>query len=253
MILHGGSSKQVGANDGPTATGTSSTIQFPNPRRLAKVEKGFWTVPSSFRAGRQQSCEASQHSPLLHWQRGRRHIDFHKYHRRQAQSLPDSTWQIWLLLRGVSKCNLQMRKIQLTESARKWDCWTITISTSGRNWDAALSQQLQLDAELILEKAKKRIRQKEAVGEQQKELKASAEGMTRLEELCFRKKPKKGQHPHTVRKLSPELSKGLQGLSRGPIENFLWCQPRELKQIKSPTERRQSSVCLWWMVSRQTL
>ena len=41
MILHGGSSKQVGANDGPTATGTSSTIQFLNPRRLAKVEKGF--------------------------------------------------------------------------------------------------------------------------------------------------------------------------------------------------------------------
>ena len=63
-------------------------------------------------------------------------------------------------------------------------------------WDAALSQQLQLDAELILEKAKKRIQQKEAVCEQQMKLKASAKGMTRLEELRFRKKPKKGQHPH---------------------------------------------------------
>ena len=62
--------------------------------------------------------------------------------------------------------------------------------------DAALSQQLQLDAELTLEKAKKRIRQKEAVGEQQKELKASAEGTTSLEELRFRRKPKKGQQPH---------------------------------------------------------
>ena len=36
--------------------------------------------------------------------------------------------------------------------------------------DAALSQQLQLDPELTLEKAKKKIRQREAVGEQQREL-----------------------------------------------------------------------------------
>ena len=62
--------------------------------------------------------------------------------------------------------------------------------------DAGLSQQLQLDSELTLEKAKKKIWQKEAVGKQQKELKASAEGTTSLEELCFCRKPKKGQHPH---------------------------------------------------------
>ena len=54
-------------------------------------------------------------------------------------------------------------------------------------WDAGLSQQLQLDSELTLEKAKMKIRQKEAVGEQQKELKASAEGTTSLEELRFRR------------------------------------------------------------------
>lgn len=36
--------------------------------------------------------------------------------------------------------------------------------------DSALSQQLQLDAELTLEKAKTRIRQREAVGQQQKVL-----------------------------------------------------------------------------------
>ena len=36
--------------------------------------------------------------------------------------------------------------------------------------DTALSQQLQLDAELTLKKTKKRIRQKEAVGKQQKKL-----------------------------------------------------------------------------------
>ena len=44
--------------------------------------------------------------------------------------------------------------------------------------DAALSQQLQLDPELTLEKAKKKIRQREAVGEQQRELKGAAEGVT---------------------------------------------------------------------------
>ena len=38
--------------------------------------------------------------------------------------------------------------------------------------DAALSQQLQLDPELTLEKAKMRIRQREAVGQQQKAVKA---------------------------------------------------------------------------------
>lgn len=37
--------------------------------------------------------------------------------------------------------------------------------------DMALSQQLQLDAELTLEKAKTKVRQREAVGEQQRELK----------------------------------------------------------------------------------
>ena len=36
--------------------------------------------------------------------------------------------------------------------------------------DAAMSQKLQMDAELTLEKAKKAIRQKEAVYEQQREL-----------------------------------------------------------------------------------
>ena len=34
--------------------------------------------------------------------------------------------------------------------------------------DTALSQQLQLNAELILDKAKTKVRQREAVGEQQK-------------------------------------------------------------------------------------
>ena len=40
--------------------------------------------------------------------------------------------------------------------------------------DAALSQQLQLDADLTLEKAKKRTRQREAVAEQQQVLKGTA-------------------------------------------------------------------------------
>ena len=41
--------------------------------------------------------------------------------------------------------------------------------------DAALSQLLQIDADLTLETAKKKIRQREAVGEQNKELKAVAD------------------------------------------------------------------------------
>ena len=74
--------------------------------------------------------------------------------------------------------------------------------------DAALSQQLQLDAEPTLEKAKRRIRQKEVVGKQWKELKASTEGTTSLEELLFCRMPKKGQHlhkNHTSSKATPTM------------------------------------------------
>ena len=51
--------------------------------------------------------------------------------------------------------------------------------------NSALSQQLQLDAELTLEKAKKKVRQREAVDEQQKELKepGSKATSTSLEEV----------------------------------------------------------------------
>ena len=49
--------------------------------------------------------------------------------------------------------------------------------------DAVLSQQLQLDPEFTLEKAKKKIR----VGEQQRELKGAAEGVTSLEEVRYRR------------------------------------------------------------------
>ena len=67
--------------------------------------------------------------------------------------------------------------------------------------DAVLSQQLQLDADLNLEKAKKKIRQREAVGEQQKELKGAAETLS-LEEVRSRK-PWKGntkrQYAHSIR------------------------------------------------------
>ena len=62
--------------------------------------------------------------------------------------------------------------------------------------DAALSQQLQMDAELTLEKAQKRIRQREAVGEQQKELKGAAEEEVTIQEVKFRR-PKKGKVRHT--------------------------------------------------------
>ena len=64
--------------------------------------------------------------------------------------------------------------------------------------DAVLSQQLQLDADLTLEKAKKKIRQREAVGEQSKELKGATEGDISLEAIRYRKQPK-GRGPNPQR------------------------------------------------------
>ena len=64
--------------------------------------------------------------------------------------------------------------------------------------DAALSQQLQLDAELTLEKAKTKVRQREAVGEQQKVLNPNTSS-TGLEEVHSRKRftpNNRGQHRH---------------------------------------------------------
>ena len=52
--------------------------------------------------------------------------------------------------------------------------------------DASLSQQLQLDADLNLEKAKQKIRQREAVSEQQRELKGASLEHTSLETVRFR-------------------------------------------------------------------
>ena len=76
--------------------------------------------------------------------------------------------------------------------------------------DAALSQLLQLDAELTLEKAKKRVRQREAVAEQQQALKGTAGGAINLDGIHSRRAQQsraaasgrqqctrcgKGQHP----------------------------------------------------------
>ena len=66
--------------------------------------------------------------------------------------------------------------------------------------DAVLSQQLQLDAELTLETAKKKIRQREAVGEQSKELKGAPEGDISLEAVRYCKQPKgRGPNPQKDR------------------------------------------------------
>ena len=55
--------------------------------------------------------------------------------------------------------------------------------------DAALSQRLQLDADLTLEKAKKMIRQREAVEEQQQVLKGAGEASS-LDGIQFRRNPR---------------------------------------------------------------
>ena len=63
--------------------------------------------------------------------------------------------------------------------------------------DIALSQKLQLDADLTLEKAKRNIRQREAVSEQQRILGAPEE--MRVDQLRYRnrKYPPRGKRPQT--------------------------------------------------------
>ena len=58
--------------------------------------------------------------------------------------------------------------------------------------DAVLSQQLQLDADLTLETAKKKIRQREAVGEQSKELKGATKGQLVSKPSAITNSPKDG-------------------------------------------------------------
>ena len=63
--------------------------------------------------------------------------------------------------------------------------------------DAALLQQLQLDKELTLEKAKTRIRQREAVGQQQKALKAKPTTIAAdIEQLHCRRRPTQSNKGH---------------------------------------------------------
>ena len=69
--------------------------------------------------------------------------------------------------------------------------------------DAALSQQLQLDAELTLEKAKLKVRQREAVGEQQRELKGTERAVTSLGEV----RPRKSFTRKTTRSYANSKSK----------------------------------------------
>ena len=52
--------------------------------------------------------------------------------------------------------------------------------------NTALLQQLQLNAELTLDKAKTKVRQREAVGKQQRELKGESEAAISLEEIRIR-------------------------------------------------------------------
>ena len=70
--------------------------------------------------------------------------------------------------------------------------------------NAALSQQLQLDAELTLDKAKTKIRQREAVVEQQKELKTPGGNSADIEHFHSRRRPM----PADSRQRRPGHSRG---------------------------------------------
>ena len=82
--------------------------------------------------------------------------------------------------------------------------------------DKKMSQKLQVMADLTLERAKKEIRQKEAVNEQQQELQAAGPGKSQpnLEEVRQRKPPpqrlkggKRGHHKPLSKKGYPRLVK----------------------------------------------
>lgn len=80
--------------------------------------------------------------------------------------------------------------------------------------DAALSQQLQLDPELTLETVKKKILQREAVGEQNKELKEESKG-SKLEAVhACRSFKGKRQHSHSRDSKAKATPKAVQTCTR---------------------------------------
>ena len=118
--------------------------------------------------------------------------------------------------------------------------------------DAALSQQLQLDPELTLEKAKKKIRQREAVGEQQKELKGAAEAAISLEEVRYRKQFKgKGPNSHKSGRDSKAKSTSIKTCTRcgkgsHPRDK---CPAREATCHRCKKKGHYSSQCFTKQVS----
>ena len=107
--------------------------------------------------------------------------------------------------------------------------------------DAALSQQLQLDAKLTLEKAKTKIRQREAVGEQQKALSAPLLNSADLEQLHSRRRttPANRGQRRPINSLSGWKS---QQKDIPPNKQCTWCgrkpHPREQCPAKDATCHR---------------
>ena len=105
--------------------------------------------------------------------------------------------------------------------------------------DTALSQQLQLNAELTLDKAKTKVRQREAVGEQQRELKGASEGAISLEKIRFRKhfKSKRPQALVPEKKIETlKLSRRrapAAGRNRTPVTNA----QRKIRPVIAATKR----------------
>ena len=91
----------------------------------------------------------------------RRNVIFERarFNRRNQQEGETSEQHIMELYALAENCDYSNLKEEMI-----WDRLVVGIRDTG------LSQQLQLDAELTLEKAKTKVRQREAVGEQQKEL-----------------------------------------------------------------------------------
>ena len=227
MVAALGSGRSKNGSDPP---GTSRTFQLQNPRRLAKMETVLRAIPSRVRTRDRRRRETSQHASLLHRRGGRRRVNsasitadgravynfviakFDGFFRvRRNIIFERARFNRRNQLEGESSEQYIMELYKLSESCEYGDFKDEMIRdrlVAGIR-DAALSQQLQLDAELTLDKTTKRIRQREAVSEQQQELKRAPERATTATSLDdVHRRPFKGKNSQMRKNEGREIGRG---------------------------------------------
>ena len=179
------------------------------------MEATFPTVPRRIRTGgRPFHGKASQHSPVLPRRRGRGGTSVNAEATRQRRKQVKFE-DFFKVRRNVifERARFNRRNQLEGESAEKYimELYALAENCNYGNMkeemirdrlvvgirDIALLQKLQLDAALTLEKAKRNIRQREALSEQQRILGAPEE--MRVDQLHYRnrKYPPRGKRPQT--------------------------------------------------------